>query len=105
MRVYQRFCGKTNSKWPIIAVRWIVFMTMLIINPLSSASEGRSLDAVSERHQQLLSLFDKEWQYEMRADPELATLLGENRYNDRLGDRSASFYLSDVNRRRYFLQQ
>ncbi len=52
---------------------------------------------------QLLSLFDEEWQYELRSDPESATSLGDNRYNDRLTDRSPKFYRSDEEARRKFL--
>ncbi len=51
----------------------------------------------------LLSLFDEEWQYELRSDPESATSLGDNRYNDRLTDRSPKFYRSDEETRRKFL--
>ncbi len=55
------------------------------------------------RRTQLLSLFDEEWQYELRSDPETATSLGDNRYNDRLSDRSPQFYQSDEGTRRKFL--
>ena len=53
----------------------------------------------------MLSLFDEEWQYELRSDPETATSLGDNRYNDRLSDRSPQFYQSDEDTRRKFLSR
>ena len=58
---------------------------------------------IEGRRAQLLALFDEEWQYELRSDPEDATSLGDNRYNDRLTDRSPKFYRSDEQTRRKFL--
>ena len=63
---------------------------------------GKAAD-IENRRNQLLSLFDEQWQYELRADPEMATSLGDNRYNDRLNDRSPEFYQSDSEARRKFL--
>jgi uncharacterized protein (DUF885 family) len=58
---------------------------------------------IEGRRVQLLALFDEEWQYELRTNPEMATGLGDNRYNDRLDDHSPEFYQSDVETRRKFL--
>ena len=58
---------------------------------------------IKSRQAHLRSLFDEEWQYELRSDPENATSLGDNRYNDRLSDRSPKFYQSDEEARRKFL--
>src|ERR1700675_4485881 len=58
---------------------------------------------IESRKTQLLSLFDEEWQYELRANPEMATGLGDKRYNDRLNDRSLEFYQSDSEARSKFL--
>ena len=55
------------------------------------------------RHKQFLSLLDEEWEYELRASPESATSVGDNRYNDRLGDLSPEFFQSDLEQRRKFL--
>ena len=63
---------------------------------------GKAAD-IANRRAQLLSLFDEEWQYELQSDPETATSLGDNRYNDRLTDRSPKFYRSDEETRRKFL--
>lgn len=53
--------------------------------------------------ERLHSLFDEEWQYELRTSPESATALGDNRYNDRLSDYSAEFYRNDLDENRKFL--
>ncbi len=68
----------------------------------NTPAAGKASD-IEGRRTQLLALFDEEWQYELRSDPEMATSLGDNRYNDRLGDRSPQFYQSDGEARRKFL--
>jgi len=62
---------------------------------LGSAAAPPATD-VATRLQQLHSLFESEWEYELKASPERATAMGDNRYNDRLGDDSAEFYQSDL---------
>jgi uncharacterized protein (DUF885 family) len=59
--------------------------------------------ASESKRQQLQSLFDEEWQYEMRISPESATQLGDNRYNDRLSDYSAEAAYADIEQRKKFL--
>jgi uncharacterized protein (DUF885 family) len=59
---------------------------------------GQAAD-IESRRAQLLSLFDEEWQYELRSNPEMATSIGDTRYNDRLSDRSLEFYQSDLEAR------
>ncbi len=61
--------------------------------------------AIESRRTQLHSLFDEEWQYELRSNPEMATSIGDNRYNDRLKDRSLESYKSDLASRRTFLDR
>ncbi|MGA2855376.1 MAG: DUF885 domain-containing protein [Candidatus Sulfotelmatobacter sp.] len=62
-----------------------------------------ALASLENRRQQLLSLFDEEWQYELRTNPEFATVLGDPRYNDRLRDNSPGFFQSDLEQERRFL--
>jgi uncharacterized protein (DUF885 family) len=64
---------------------------------------GKAQADIESRRAQLHSLFDEEWQYELRTDPEMATALGDNRYKDRLSDHSSLFYQSDLEARRKFL--
>ena len=65
---------------------------------------GQAADIESQRIQ-LLALFDEEWQYELRSNPEMATAIGDALYNDRLSDHSPAFYQSDVDARRKFLDR
>jgi uncharacterized protein (DUF885 family) len=71
--------------------------------PAQKTQAAEKAADIESRRAQLLSLFDEEWQYELRSDPETATSLGDNRYNGRLSDRSPKFYRSDEETRRKFL--
>ena len=85
----------------------LLFAITLLTGALAAQktqAAGKSAD-IESRRTQLLSLFDEEWQYELRTSPEMATSLGDNRYNDRLKDRSLEFYQSDLEARRKFLSR
>jgi uncharacterized protein (DUF885 family) len=64
-------------------------------------AQAKQITSSAEIHRK--QLLDEEWQYELRSSPELATWIGDNRYNDRLADVSADFYQSDIEQRRKFL--
>jgi uncharacterized protein (DUF885 family) len=69
----------------------------------SSSAQSSAPASLDSRRQQLLSLFDEEWQYSLRSNPEWATQLGDSRYNDRLSDESPEFFQSDLEQKRKFL--
>jgi uncharacterized protein (DUF885 family) len=67
-------------------------ISILIFSLASSAqsnpaqtNDAQSLDA---RRQQLSKLIAEQWEYELRESPELATVIGDYRYNDRWSDGS-----------------
>ena len=76
-----------------------------MMSSAQDAAPAKVQSDVDSRRARLLSLFDEEWQYELRSDPETATSLGDNRYNDRLADRSPQFYQSDREAKGKFLAQ
>ncbi|MGA8441114.1 MAG: DUF885 family protein [Candidatus Sulfotelmatobacter sp.] len=78
-------------------------LTVMFSQSLPDKNGALTPASVESRRQQLLSLFDEEWQYELRTNPEWATMLGDNRYNDRLRDDSAEFFRSDIEQKRAFL--
>jgi uncharacterized protein (DUF885 family) len=82
-----------------------IFILLAIPSATAQGSaQARPADRVSpDATHQLHSLFDEEWQYELRTSPETATALGDNRYNDRLSDYSAEFYRHDLEESRKFL--
>jgi uncharacterized protein (DUF885 family) len=75
-----------------------------VVTAQNTQAAGKATD-IESRRSQLLSLFDEEWQYELRTSPEMATSIGDSRYNDRLSDHSPAFYQSDAEARRKFLDR
>jgi len=49
---------------------------------------GLSAADVAERKKQLDSLIAEVWEFQLRSQPEFSTVVGDNRYNDRLSDAS-----------------
>ncbi len=88
---------------------FVVLLSMTVAPGITSpAPEGQAAgnaqaNNMESRQTQFLSLLDEEWQYELRSDPEMATTLGDTRYNDRLTDHSLQFHRSDVEAKRKFL--
>src|SRR5215471_631224 len=61
---------------------WFVTVSILCMTlPLVSAD-------LRDQKAQLKQLFAEEWEYELRESPELATSIGDYRYNDRWSDGS-----------------
>jgi uncharacterized protein (DUF885 family) len=78
-----------------------LLVTWSLAQPAQSSEKTRA----QESRRSLRSLFDAEWQYELRKDPEAATALGDSRYNDRLSDDSVAAYNADLEQRRKFLDR
>ena len=75
----------------------------MAISLQSSFAQSSVVSSAETRRQRLLSLFDEEWEYQLRTNPEWSTMLGDRRYNDRLSDNSSAFFQSDVEQKRKFL--
>ncbi len=89
---------------PALGSLILVCVLTTMFPQFSSAQNNASATAaVESRRQQLLSLFDEQWQYTLRTNPEWATMLGDNRYNDRLSDESPEFFQSELEQERKFL--
>jgi uncharacterized protein (DUF885 family) len=61
---------------------------ILIILAMITISNGADMKSIEARRQQLSTLLAEEWEYELRESPELATVIGDDRYNDRWSDLS-----------------
>ena len=53
-------------------------------------------NSTGARRARLASALRQEWEYRLRANPEMATAVGDNRYNDRLGDYTPEFFAEQV---------
>lgn len=77
----------------------MIFSFALALIPLAHAAEN-TLEA---RRAQLNRLLTDEWEYTLRTQPELATQVGDNRYNDRLSDFSDKAIADDLEHTRQSL--
>ena len=81
----------------------VCVLTSTFLPSSSAQNSAPATGSVDGRRKQLFALFDEEWQYELRSNPEWATMLGDRRYNDRLSDISPEFFRADIDERRKFL--
>lgn len=81
----------------------LAIVVFLIVFSSSQESPAQQSRGANGKRAGLLSLFDEEWQHELRTNPEMATLLGDKRYNDRLTDYSPAAYKADLEQRKQFL--
>jgi uncharacterized protein (DUF885 family) len=68
-------------------------ISLALISPLNAHSAGQSLET---RRAELDRQLAVEWEYTLRTQPELATQVGDNRYNDRLADYSVKAIADDL---------
>jgi uncharacterized protein (DUF885 family) len=66
---------------------------LILLTPLLALAAGQSLEA---RRSELNRLLADEWEYSLRTQPELATQVGDDRYNDRLSDFSDKAIADDL---------
>lgn len=83
-------------------LRDCLFLTFLLIIgvPIIANSAPQDLES---RRAQLNRLLADEWEYTLRTQPELATHVGDNRYNDRLSDFSDEAIAADIEHARQAL--
>jgi uncharacterized protein (DUF885 family) len=78
----------------------IVFFALALFVPLVASAAEQSLDA---RRAALNRLLADEWEYTLRTQPELATQVGDNRYNDKVSDYSDKAIADDLEHARQSL--
>ncbi len=72
-----------------------------LLSPLCCAAQSQpGLDA---RRKALADLLSEQWEYTMRTQPIYATIVGDKRWNDQLGDFSEEFIEKDLQEARKFL--
>ena len=78
----------------------IVCFAVAQLVPLFAQTGGQTLE---ERRAKLNRLLNDEWEYTLRTQPELATHVGDDRYNDRLSDFSGQAIAADLEHARQSL--
>ncbi len=83
-------------------MRWVpVFLLAIPTMVIASRPDETTLEA---RRAQLTAALQQQWEYELRTHPEMATYIGDNRYNDRLRDHSAASYARELERAKQTLR-
>ncbi len=83
-------------------MRWVpVFLLAIPTMVITSGPDETTLEA---RRAQLTAALQQQWEYELRTHPEMATYIGDNRYNDRLSDHSAASYARELEHAKQTLQ-
>ena len=82
------------------------FFTVLGVAVVCTASlAAQSLkSSLDTRRAQLREALEADWEYTLRTNPTFATYVGDNRYNDRLGDYSAEFFAKQIEHDKQQLQ-
>jgi len=77
-------------------MRWIgrVLMAIPLVTIVMTRAPGET--AIELRRAQLSAALRQEWEYQLQVHPEMATYIGDNRFNDRVSDHSARFYAEDL---------
>ena len=83
------------------ALGWLLG-SLLVLLPLFAQAAEPTLEA---RRAELNHLLADEWEYTLRSQPELATNVGDNRYNDRLSDFSDKAIADDLEHSRQVLRR
>lgn len=89
---------------------WFLSVVLAILSavvPVAQAPEETAIAArlpAQARRAQLNAALQQEWEYELRAHPEMATQIGDPRYNDRLSDYSPEFFAADLKHAQQALQ-
>jgi uncharacterized protein (DUF885 family) len=77
--------------------------SLLRLSPILLVFTSAALVAATP-NEQLATLIENSWQYRLRNSPELATAIGDNRYNDRLSDNSPAAIARDIEHNRNLLR-
>ena len=76
----------------VVSFALSLFVPMFFAPMLAHAAEK----TLEQRRAELNRLLADEWEYTLRTQPELATQVGDNRYNDRLSDFSDKAIADDI---------
>ncbi len=83
---------------------WLAVFLALSPSPNQSAASALQA-AAGTQSRQFQALLAEEWEYELRTSPEMATSLGDHRFNDLLSDDSPEFHQSELKQNQDFLRR
>src|SRR5208282_4774888 len=85
-------------------MNWLISVLVAVSCSMALVGLAPNEDSAAARRARLKAALQEEWEYQLRTYPELATAVGDNRYNDRLSDYSPEFFAGEVNHARQALQ-
>jgi uncharacterized protein (DUF885 family) len=78
----------------------ILIVSIFAVSAFAAELQGPSLES---RRKQLNDLLAEQWEYNLRTNPEYASVLGDKRYNDKLSDVSEKAVYANLEQDRKFL--
>jgi uncharacterized protein (DUF885 family) len=91
---------RSNSLFLLMRLGLVLGVCLLSIS--SAQNPPQTLEA---RRAELKRLLNEEWEYTLRTEPEFATYIGDDRYNDRLSDSSLNAITEDLEHKRQALRR
>jgi len=78
----------------MLNLQHVVLLAMPLVTMALASPPGET--SLETRRAQLNAALAQEWEHELEVHPEMATYIGDNRFNDRLSDHSAGFYAAEL---------
>jgi len=85
-------------------MNWILSLLVAVSCAIAVVAQAPDEISTETRRARLKAALQEEWEYQLRAHPEFATAVGDNRYNDRLSDYSPKFFAGELDHARQSLQ-
>jgi uncharacterized protein (DUF885 family) len=82
-----------------------VFVAGLVASICTLSIPVHAADTVADRRKTLSAIFSDYWESRLRHAPEMASTLGDKRYNDQLSDESVAGYNQSLERGRGFIER
>jgi uncharacterized protein (DUF885 family) len=85
-------------------MNWLLSVLIAVSCVVAVVAQVPDENSTAARRARLKAALQEEWEYQLRTHPEVATAVGDNRYNDRLSDYSPDFFAREVQHARQALQ-
>jgi uncharacterized protein (DUF885 family) len=84
-------------------MNWLLSVLVVTSCAMALLAQAPDENSTAASRARLKAALQEEWEYRLRTNPELATAVGDNRYNDRLSDYSPEFFAGQVRHQRQAL--
>jgi len=85
-------------------MHWLLSVLVAVSCVVAVVAQTPGESSTEARRARLKAALEQEWEYQLHTYPELATAVGDNRYNDRLSDYSPESFAREVEHARQALQ-